>query len=72
MIWDKFIFQKDAQSDKEEGRDSTEPGKLPYWRCQPYIRPEYVQQSNIFTNSTGEPKANQNFQCWMIFGYVAV
>eukprot|EP00795_Rhopilema_esculentum_P009278 gene9278-16972_t len=35
----KKLCSKDAETDIQEGRDSTEPGKIPYWRCQPYVRP---------------------------------
>lgn len=35
----KKIVMQDAERDKSEGRDCEEPGSLPYWRCQPYVRP---------------------------------
>jgi len=30
----------DAEKDIEAGLDSEEAGQLPYWRCQPYVRPK--------------------------------
>ncbi|XP_047143238.1 tRNA-dihydrouridine(16/17) synthase [NAD(P)(+)]-like isoform X1 [Hydra vulgaris] len=35
----KELCLKDAEKDIAEGKDSEEPDCLPYWRCQPYVRP---------------------------------
>merc|ERR1719193_1545295 len=47
----------DAQKDIESGNDSEEPGKLPYWRCQPYVRPK---QKNAAGKRTHENVSEGN------------